>query len=66
MGLIPIIVFVNVGMMYPVIGMSAANCMISSMAFAVDFATCTFAVPYMILIVLVSSGPCGAFGAIYR
>ena len=53
-------------MMYPVVGKSAANFGIGSVAFADDVATCPFAVPTMILVALVSSGPCGAFGAIYR
>ena len=66
MGPIPISVFVNVGMMYPVVGKSAANCGIGSVAFAVDIATCPFYVPTLILLALVSSGTCGAFGAIYR
>ena len=64
MGMIPISVFVNVGMMYPVVGKFAANCGIGSVAFVVDIATCPFAVPTLILLVLVSSGPCGAFGVI--
>ena len=62
----PINVFVNVGTIYPVVGKSAANCGIDSVDFAVDIATCPFAVPILILLALVSSGPCGAFGAIYR
>ena len=66
MGPIPISVFVKVGMMYPIVGKSAANCGIGSVAFAVDISTCPFAVTTLILLALVSSGPCGAFGAIYR
>ena len=66
MGPTPIIVSVNVGMMYPVVGKSAANCGICSVEFAADNATCPFAVPTLNLVALVSSGPCGSFGAIYR
>ena len=66
MGPIPISVFVNVGMMYSVVGKSDANCGIGSVAFATDVATCSFSVPTLILFALVSSGLCGAFGAIYR
>ena len=66
MGPTPISVLVNVGMMYPVVGNSASNCGIGSAAFAADVATCPFAVPILILVALVSSGPCGAFDAIYR
>ena len=51
----PIIVFVNVSMMYPVVGKYAANCGIYSVAFAVDIATCPFAVLSLILLALVSS-----------
>ena len=65
MGPIPISVFFNVGMMYPVVGKSAANCGINSVAFAVDIATYPFSVPTLILLVIVSSGTCSAFGAIY-
>ena len=66
MGPTPISVLVNVGMMYPVVGKSAPNCGIGSVDFSADVATCPFAVPTLILVALVSSGPCGAFGAIYR
>ena len=54
------------GMVYPVVGKYVANCEIGSVAFAVDIATCPFAVHTMVLLALVSSGTCGAFGAIYR
>ena len=66
MGPTPIIVLVNVGMMYPVVGKSAANCGIRSVAFAADVDTCPFDVPTLILVAIVSSGPCCVFGAIYR
>ena len=66
MGPIPISVFVNVGMMYPIVGKSTANCGIGSVAFSVDVTTCPFDVPTMILLAFVSIEPCGAFGAIYR
>ena len=64
MGPTPIIVLVKVGMMYSVVGKSSANCGIGRVAFAADVATCPFAVPNFIVVSLVSSGPCGAFGAI--
>ena len=51
----PISVFVNVGMMYPVVGKSASNCGIGSVAIAFYIDTCTFAVPTLILLALVSS-----------
>ena len=66
MGPIPISVFVNVGMMYPNVGKYTSKCGICSKAFAVDIDTCPFTVIYLILLALVSSGPCGEFGAIYR
>ena len=53
MGPIPIIVFVNVGMMYPIVGKSAANCGIGSVDFSVDIETCPFSVPTLILLALV-------------
>ena len=37
--------------------------LIGRIAFAADFATCPFSVPTLIVAALVSSGPCGAFGA---
>ena len=64
MGPTPISVLVKVGMMYPVVGKSAASCGIDSVAFAAYVATCPFAVPTFIVLALLSSGPCGAFGAI--
>ena len=63
---IPISVLVNVGMMYHVVGKSAVNFGIGSVASAVDVATCPFSVPTLILVALMSSVPCGAFGAIYK
>ena len=66
MGPSPISVLVNNGMMHPVVGKSAANCGIGRVAFAADVATCTLAVPTLIVSALVSSGPYGAFGAMYR
>ena len=66
MGPKPFNVFVNMGMIYPVIGKSATNCGISSVTFAADVATFPFAVPNLILVALVSSGTCGEFGSIYR
>ena len=53
----PISVFVNVGMMYPVVGKSAANSGIGSVAVAIDIATCLFAVPTIIFFAFVFSGP---------
>ena len=60
------ILLVKAGMMYPVVGKSAANCRIRRVAFAADIATCPFAVPTLIISALVSSGPCGAFESMYR
>ena len=51
----PINVFINLGMMYPVVGESAANCGIGSGAFAVDISTYPFAVPTLILLEVVYS-----------
>ena len=64
MGPTPISVLVKVGMIYPVVGKSDANCGTVGVASAAYVATCTFAVPTIILVAFVSSGPCGAFGAI--
>ena len=63
MGLTPMSVLVKSGMMYPVVGKSDANCGIGRSAFAAYVATCPLAVPTLIVAVIVSSGPCGAFGA---
>ena len=52
--------------MYPIVGKSAANCGIGRVSFSADVATCPLAVPTLIVVALVSSGPCGAFGAMYR
>ena len=51
----PISVFLNVGMIYPAVGKSADKCGIGSVSFAVDIATCPFAVPTLILLTVVSS-----------
>ena len=64
MGPTPISVLVKVGMMYPVVGKYYTNCGICRVAFAADVSTCPFSVPTFIAVALVSSGPCGAFGAI--
>ena len=64
MGPTPISVLVKLGMMYPVVGKSAANCGIGRVAFASDVDTCPFAVPTLIVVALVSSGTCGVFSAI--
>ena len=63
MGPTPMSVLVKAGMMYTVLGKSDANCGIGRVAFAADVATFTLAVPTLIVAALVSSGPCGAFGA---
>ena len=60
------IVLVNYGMMYSVVGKSAANCGIGRVAFATGVANFPLAVPTLIVAALVSSGPCGASGAMYR
>ena len=59
-------VLVNDGMIYPVVGKYAANCRIGRVYFAADIATCPLAVPTSVVAALVSSGPCGEFGGIYR
>ena len=51
----PISVFVNLGMIYPVVGHSAANFGIGSVAFTVDISTCPFAVPTLIYFAVVFS-----------
>ena len=66
MGPTPMSVLVNYGMMYPVVGRYAANFGIVRVDFAADVATCPLAVPTLIVAALVSSGPCGAFGEMYR
>ena len=63
MGPTPMSVLVKSGMMYPVVGKSAANCGIGRVAFTADAATCPLAVPPLIVLTLVASVPCGAFGA---
>ena len=66
MGPTPMSMLVNDGMMYPVIGNSSDNCEIGRVDFAADVSTCPLAVPTVIVPALVSSGPCGAVGAMYR
>ena len=63
MGSTPTIVLVKDGMMYTVVGKSAANCGIVSVAVADDLSTCLVAAPTLICEVLVLGGPCGADGA---
>ena len=63
MGQTPTSVFVKSGMTYTVVGMSAANYGIGRVAFAADVVTCPLAVPTLIVAALLSSSPCGAFGA---
>ena len=58
-------VFVKVGMMYPFVGKSAFNCGMGSVAIAIEFATCPFAVPTLICFSVVFIFPYGAFGAMY-
>ena len=66
MGPTPMSVLVEVGMMYPVVGKSAANWGIGRVDFATDVATFPLDVPTLIVSVLVYSGPCGGVGAMYR
>ena len=47
------------GMMYPVVGKSATNCGIGSVAVADDLSTCPVAMPALIFEVLVLGGPGG-------
>ena len=53
-GPIPINVLVKEGMMYPVVGKSAAYCGTGSVAVAVDLNICPFAVPTVIGVDFVS------------
>ena len=57
--------FVKVGMMYPFVGKSAFNCVMGSVAVAIELATCPFAVPDLVFFSVVSIFPYGAFGAMY-
>ena len=66
MGPTPMVVLVNYGMMYPVVGNYAANCRIGRVVFAADVATFPLDVPTLMLAALMSSSPCGEFGAMYR
>ena len=59
-------VLVDNGMMYPVVGKSATNFRIFRVAFTPDVVTFPLAVPTLIVAALLSSGPCGVFGAMYR
>ena len=63
MGPTPMSVLVKDGMMYPVVGKSAANWGIGRVAFDDYFSTCQLAMPTLIVAALVSGGPCGAVGA---
>ena len=62
MGQTPTIVLVKDGIMYPVIGKSAANCAIGSVAVDGDLYTCPVAAPTLICEALVLGGPYGADG----
>ena len=66
MGPTPMSVLVNDGMMYPVVWKSAANCGIGRVHFSADVSTFPLAVPTLMLAALMSSSPCGEFGAMYR
>ena len=59
-------VLVNYFIIYPVVGKSSANCVIGRVSVAADVATCPLDVPTLIVSALVSSGPSGAFGEMYR
>ena len=61
----PMSVFVKVGMMYPFVGKPASNCGIGSVAFAIEHATCPFAVSTLIFLAVVFIWTDGAFGAMY-
>ena len=63
MGLTPTRVLVKGGMMYPVIGKSAANFGISSRAVADNLYKCPVVVPILIFEAFVLGGPWGADGA---
>ena len=65
MGPTPMIVLVKDGIMYPVVGKSAANCGICRVSFYADVSTFPLTVTTLIVAALVYSGPCGAVGAMY-
>ena len=58
MGPTPTCVLVKYGMRYPVVGKSASNYGIGSVAVAGDISTCPLAVPTLIYEALVLGGPC--------
>ena len=62
MGLTPTRVLVKYGMIYRVVGKSAANCRVGSLAVADDLSTCMVAVPTLIYGEFVLGGPCVAVG----
>ena len=64
MGPTPTSMLVKDGMMYPVVGKSAAKCGNGSVAVAADLSTCTVAAHKLIYEEFVLGGPCGADGAI--
>ena len=66
MGPTPMSLLVKDGIMYPVLGKSASNCRIGRVAFADDVSTFPLAVHTFIVAALVSGGPCGVDGAMYR
>ena len=57
-------VLVKDGMIYPVVGKSAANFGIGSVSAAENLSTCIVSVPTLICEALVLGGPCGSDGAI--
>ena len=63
MGMTPTIVLVKDGMMYPVVGKSAANYGIGRVAVDDDFSTCLVSVSTLICEAIVLGGPYGANGA---
>ena len=64
MGPKPMSVLVKAVMMYTFVGKSYANCGRGRVALPADVATCPLSMPTLFVAALVSSGPCGAFGAI--
>ena len=63
MGPTPTSVLVKEGMMYTVVGKTAANLGIDVIAVDDYFSTCLFAVPALIVEVILLGGSCGADGA---
>ena len=55
-------VFLNAGMIYPLVGKSVFTCGMGSVAMAVEFATCPLAVPTLIFFLVACIFSYGALG----